>query len=170
MGSSSTQIEQWIHAHKPATVRFFGVRPNDELPDPHSFAPGSALVVNYDPSNKDGSHWCAVVWPSSGRRVWWVDSFGTPPDWDDRILHDRSHFRKWLVDVAQAHGADWTYNAFDFQSLQTSVCGHYAALSCAIGPPGEPYDLRGARTWTSIATTPQPQRDDVELKRIVRFA
>lgn len=90
-----------------------------------------SVIFNVDPSNKLGSHWVAArLTPST---LEWFDSYGLPPDGDDPVLHDRTHFREWCERLAPRGGYEW--NHLDFQALSSAVCGQYALWFCRHGLP-----------------------------------
>jgi len=161
--STASQISSFVRNHlsqHTATYpgQFLGVFASDELPPITRWVPGTSLVVNYDPHNADGSHWCCIVWPRWSPFVWWVDSFGLAPDYDDRILHDRTAFRVYLDSISASAGVAWRSSTAEMQSLTTSVCGHYASLACLGGPLQDsqpPHNL----IWNELAGMAQPQRD-----------
>src|ERR1700704_813158 len=73
------QIEQMMEKYKP---EFKGVIARDEIKtllpkiEPHSRL---GFIINLDPHDKKGSHWCAVFIdsrPHGSNSVEWFDSFG----------------------------------------------------------------------------------------------
>ena len=73
-------------------------------------AGGGAFVVNYDESNKPGSHWVGVFRDEQGH-VDFFDSTGLPP-LDDRL-------RCFLL------GPNYSYNPNQYQQILGNACGFY---------------------------------------------
>ena len=131
--SSLGQLEEWAAKNIP---HFVGVFMSDELEQVplRPNAPLQSMIFNYDPSTKPGSHWVGVrvVRGSDGKRTAeWFDSYGTRPDGDDQVLHDTTHFMRWLKSKA----ATVKRSLYDLQALETTVCGHYSLWFCKNGEP-----------------------------------
>ena len=156
--SSSDQIENYVNRFNNRKIcnRFLGVFSSDNLPD--YFVKGCGLICNYDPLNKEGSHWCAILWPINLEKIIWFDSFGLPPDYDDRILHDRTAFKAYIEKIAQKNNIVTSFNTFDFQSLTTSVCGHYATF----------FILYGLDNMEQFKSIRQPMRDKI-IREAINF-
>lgn len=93
----------------PATRCFYlACVPCDAIPMPFNFP--CAIVVNEDGSAEPGTHWTAL-YIRSPTTVWYFDSFGSAPV--GQIARFLSHFK------------DVTSNICLFQSIDSSVCGHY---------------------------------------------
>ena len=135
--SSTTQLEHWAADNEPLYhhAAFLGVFASDCLPDPAAaaLAAPAALVVNYDPSDQPGSHWCSVLW--TRRVVAWFDSYGLPPDAPDLLVGHSTHFRRWLSVLSRGLGLDqYSYNTADLQSPGETTCGHWAIQFLKNGP------------------------------------
>ena len=159
--STTTQLQHWASGNSPLyrNATFIGVFPSDHLPDPRDVAasaPG-ALIVNYDPADLPGSHWCSVL--VTRRAVWWFDSYGLPPDAPDLLLGHTTHFRRWLARVC-AHlrlpAYDW--NTADLQSLGETTCGHWASWFIKHGPK---------KGWAPFGRN--PEANDALIRRLVWF-
>ena len=70
----------------------------------------TAMVVNTEPSWKQGRHWVAIYLPNTGS-LEYFDSFGEPPK--------VSFIRRFLKNKP------FVYNHKPLQSLTSDVCGHY---------------------------------------------
>lgn len=82
----------------------------DQLP--HIDVRPLALIVNSDPSYKDGTHWSAVYLFQDGRGEYF-DSYGRAPEKVIRNYLDR-------------HAPnEWRYNERVLQNLGSTVCGAY---------------------------------------------
>lgn len=146
--STTAQLERWA-TKQPLydNAKFIGVFASDRLPDPmttamHARAKALALVVNYDPNDLPGSHWCAVL--ITRGLCCWFDSYGLPPDAPDIILGHSTTFRRWLSSVCQQLGlAQFSWSAADLQSPGEMTCGHYAVLFLKNGP-AKKWDLFGS--------------------------
>ena len=135
--STTAQLERWATKHPPLyhNAAFLGVFASDCLPDPETTATRApaALVVNYDPNDLPGSHWCSVI--ITRGVVCWFDSYGLPPDAPDLLIGHETHFRGWLTAVCRLLGlAHFSSNQSDLQSLGESTCGHWALFFLKNGP------------------------------------
>ena len=94
--STTTQLQHWASGNSPLynNATFLGVFPSDRLPDPQDVATSTyaVLIVNYDPADLPGSHWCAIL--INHRAVSWFDSYGLPPDAPDLLLGHKTHFHR----------------------------------------------------------------------------
>lgn len=118
MTTTSTQIEEKLK-HKKG---FLGCFPSDELPNPalHEWS----IIMNYDPDYKPGSHWVAIK--ATKHELYYFDSFGFPPDYDDPILKDKTHFHQWMLD--KSYGRRLVSNNYDYQKLGADTCGEWATM------------------------------------------
>ena len=92
-------------------VHWLGVFARDQVPPlGRSQHRPFALVVNTDPADKPGAHWLVFfVSASAAEPLEMFDSYGLPPD-----MHSLGHL------------APRIYSSFaSYQSLDSSVCGHY---------------------------------------------
>ena len=90
-------------------VHWLGVFTRDQLPplDRSQHRP-FALVVNTDPADKPGAHWLAFFAIAS-EPLEMFDSYGLPPD-----MHSLAHVAPRIYSLS-----------YSYQSLDSSVCGHY---------------------------------------------
>ena len=159
--TTTEELEHWATDHSPLynNAMFLGVFPSDRLPDPQDVAASTpaALIVNYDPADLPGSHWCSVI--ATHRGVRWFDSYGLPPDAPDLILGHTTRFRQWLARVCEKlHLPAYDWNTADLQSLGETTCGHWAAFFLANGPKNG---------WAPFG--PDPEANDALIRRLVRF-
>ena len=131
-GSTGTgQLDAWCRKN----VRdFLGVFASDQLPP--VVRPNNSLIVNYDPSDKPGSHWCSMYFPL-GKPAVWFDSYGYPPGADALRLHDFGtavSFPDYMRKHSFVHDT-YVYSGIDLQSHYTDVCGEYSCLALAHGIP-----------------------------------
>lgn len=124
--SSDKQLSAWCHSHNVSN--FKGVFSSDQTFKINTIK-DYAVIFNYDPDRKPGSHWVACR--KTGTQIIWFDSYGHGPDRDDISLNDRTHFRQWI----QAQNATLTTNRIDLQHLDTSVCGQYCCWFLLYGLP-----------------------------------
>ena len=90
-------------------VRWLGVFARDELPDVSRESRPWCLILNTDPKDQPGRHWLALYAPTNGL-IKLFDSFGfSPSTYNLDSLHP-------------------LYLAYTFQSLNSSVCGHYCIV------------------------------------------
>ena len=133
--ATTDQLKRWCVKNRPVGSTFLGVYAADRLPDSGiiSTAVPCSFIVNYDPHDLPGSHWCAVIATPTG--VSWFDSYGLPPDASDLILGHYTNFRRWLTRVCAVLQLDhYTYNTADLQSLGETTCGLWAAFYVTNGP------------------------------------
>jgi hypothetical protein len=128
-----TTTEQLIAYHKRMrTPRFMGVFASDELP---RNPVGSALICNYDPSDRPGSHWVAMDFRGRGRADYF-DSFGKAPGADNGVLHDKAPFADYMKRHAIAAGAPGVWhNSEDWQAYGDDQCGVWASFFLRFGRP-----------------------------------
>lgn len=96
---------------------FKGVYPSDQLPKLCNFP--CFIVVNFDRSDKSGTHWCAFYF-STSRLSYYFDSYGRYPKLDV--------FKQYLNRYSGVN--NWAWNKRPLQSPFTDVCGHYCCLLC----------------------------------------
>lgn len=106
----ASQINQILSRDRKASMHFKGVFPADKLPSVES---ETALVVNTDTHNEEGTHWLAM-YVKDAKTLEFFDSFGlSPSTYEPFISRFASNFPiiKW--------------NGERFQSLTSNVCGQY---------------------------------------------
>lgn len=153
--TSNIQLENYMK-HKKTFAPFKGVFSSDKLPELKEKEPFCA-IVNYDPSNKQGSHWCGIAYYNS--TPMWFDSYGMKPDADDIVLDDTTHFSKFLK--KHSGGKEIKYNKRDFQALESSTCGLWAVLFCLYGLPNETN-----KPWVYFKKQNQKYNDELVKKMI----
>lgn len=102
---------------------FLGVFPCDRVPRIHKFP--SSLVLNLDPASQAGSHWVAVF-ALSPHKLYYFDSYGMAPT--DCVRKSLQQFSKI------------TRNNHIFQSLNSTICGHYSMLFIALSSSGMSFE------------------------------
>lgn len=189
--SSDSQLLSWAsrNIHPPNTFLAVWMSDETELALAAIRASHSAIccgIFNYDPRGAPGNHWVAfriVKQPQKAGEpagAYWLDSYGTAPDFDDSILGDNTHFKKFLRDASPS--GDVFFSDHDIQALDTSVCGNYSLLACREGLP-----TRENRYWRQVLdAAPMPPESfaksrvspaeqfaararDAEVKKIVRL-
>ena len=86
--TTNLQLDKYLSSKK-SIAPFEGVFPSNKLPNVpknHNFC----LVANYDPSNKEGSHWVALSVING--KAQWFDSYWMKPDASDLTLNDKTNF------------------------------------------------------------------------------
>lgn len=111
---NTDQISSVLKTDELCHQIFKGVLARDQFISLSHIEPSSLFVCNLDNSNEPGSHWITVYFSPSG--VEYFDSYGLPPIFED--LH------KFLL----RYDAKYTYNAFQLQSMDTTVCGSYCII------------------------------------------
>lgn len=126
--TSNIQIQNRLE-----NVKYFqGVYASDQLPDFKLLPPGSAIIVNYSPSDSGGSHWCAMLHLNDKHHIpAWYDSFAFRPDGLDSILNEHTRFDQYLKAASEHSGFEGKYNRSDLeiQCASSDVCGELATFS-----------------------------------------
>ena len=111
---NSGQIAAVLQADRYTRPYFRGVFASDRLPQEIKRYP-TALVMNVDPHEEPGSHWCSVF-ITKDKIGTFFDSYGQEPQ-------EYTHlFQEFL----ERNCKSWTYNSKCLQSLDSNVCGHYS--------------------------------------------
>lgn len=111
---NTIEIENYL---SKLSVQNVGVYAADQLP--HRISPSTAMVVNTDPHNEDGTHWVAFYLDGeveSRGVIEFFDSYGQPPHLYFYQGFLRRNARRYL------------YNEHRLQSDNTQVCGHYCLV------------------------------------------
>lgn len=98
-------------------VQNVGVYAADCLP--YRISPSTAIVVNTDPHNEDGTHWVAFYLDGEEEGkgiIEYFDSFGQPP-----------HFQ-FYQEFLRRNGRRYIYNDHRLQSDNSMVCGLYCLV------------------------------------------
>ena len=93
---------------------FTGVFACDQLPKEPALERPLALIVNTDPSHKDGSHWLAIYIDRSNNATFY-DSFGNPPEMFDDAISE----------FLGTNSVRIQYSTRAIQSMCTAVCGQH---------------------------------------------
>jgi hypothetical protein len=87
----------------------------------------SLFVCNLDTSDESGSHW--IVINKDGDNIFYFDSYGLPPLFDD--LTQKIYNNCELL----------TWNATRLQGFNSTVCGHYCIVYCLLKARRLPFDI-----------------------------
>lgn len=106
----ASQIHRILSKDKYASRNFVGVFASNEIP----YVKGqSAIIVNTDTHDKEGSHWLAM-YIQDEHTLDFFDSYGFPPStygpYIESYVHQFKHVKM---------------NKKPFQSLSSNVCGQY---------------------------------------------
>ena len=124
--STNFQLEHYLRNEKG----FLGVYPSDKLPkNPPS---GSSLIANYSKAGERGSHWVAMSGLNTIHTEYF-DSYGFEADDDDLLLGETTSFENYLKN--NSINGKYTTNKIELQSLNSDVCGEYAAWFIKYGLP-----------------------------------
>lgn len=111
---NTIQIEKYISA---LPVQNVGVYASDQLP--YRISPSTAMIVNTDPHNEDGTHWVAFYLDGdeeSSGIIEFFDSYGQPP----HLYFYQGFLRR--------NARRYVYNEHRLQSDNTQVCGQYCLV------------------------------------------
>ena len=155
--SSAAQIEKWCESRVPGA--WLGVFSSDTLPSKVPRNERWALVANYDPKDKPGSHWIAMT--GQHKRAYYFSSYALKPDEADPLLNDTTHFRDWLNKVAPK---GWIRNKVPLQSYDkgSDACGEYSCWAAVNGGP-----LQNPEKWSWASS--DRKRNDRIVKALVKF-
>ena len=99
-----------ILSRNQETKKFYhGCFPANQLLNCKSFP--CTMVVNTDPANEPGSHWCALFAPNK-QVAYFFDSYGDKPN-------------EFVEKYLKANFDQVVRNRRPFQSIISNVCGHY---------------------------------------------
>jgi len=105
-----------ILSTNPLTKQIFaGWFPSDQIPSPHKLKYPTALVVNLDPHQMEGSHWVGIFAEGQKRPIYYFDSLCMPtsPIIEENFL---SKFPQIIK------------NQRPFQSPKASTCAHHCIV------------------------------------------
>ena len=105
----TNQISNILSSDCNLATLFSGVYACDRLPV--NCEQPAALVSNTDSHDKPGTHW-VVIFIRDGVGEYF-DSFGMPP------------LNPYFIDFLNRNCSRWNFNNDDFQSVGSTVCGHY---------------------------------------------
>ena len=117
-----TTTSQELQVALSNVPNFLGCFPSDKLPVPTTN--DYSFIINYDPSEKKGSHWVAIK--CQHKNMCYFDSMGMGPDDDDRILGDKTHILQWML--REKKDRRIIINRIQYQSLFANTCGEWSAL------------------------------------------
>lgn len=83
-------------------------------------AANSHYVLNLDEASEPGSHWVVVDFHKNTGKIFYFDSFGLPPLFDD------------LLEKLQTDSSSLTFSQTQLQRINTTVCGQYCLLYCIL--------------------------------------
>ena len=123
---NGSQINKILSTDTFAKNIFQGVYSRDEITTEillNRFNPLSDIshiVCNLDHRKDPGSHWILIEINHSKKEIFYFDSYGLPPFFNDLIssLHSTNYSIVW--------------NKFQFQSFSTTVCGQYCIIFCLL--------------------------------------
>ena len=107
------QLECCISCDFNMRISIAGVFAADRLPSPNSSFP-YGFIMNTDPHNMPGKHWCAIYMKSPGH-VEFFDSFGQQPKYYN------NYFPSWIKSYSQ----QLIFNDRQIQGPRSDVCGQY---------------------------------------------
>lgn len=91
---------------------FLGVFAINHIPF-RRLRPPFFMVINTDPSHKEGEHWVAVFQGNENQKIEYFDSYGLPPP-------------QIILTALQGNLAGILFSKKRFQSFCSSVCGEYS--------------------------------------------
>lgn len=109
---NTLQISNILTKHRATGSFFIGIFPRDRLPLNPKYP--SCIVLNTDPSTREGEHWLAIHYDQHGYAEFF-DSFAKPPSY--------YNLEKYLLKTSR----HWIYNETELQSF-SPYCGHYCCL------------------------------------------
>jgi hypothetical protein len=115
---NSAHISSILTRDPYARQYFRGVFPRDDLIISPS-GEETLYVCNLDECDQPGSHWIAIN--KIGTDVFYFDSYGLPPVFDDLI-------EKMMTASCET----LTWNAVRLQGFDSVVCGHYCVVYCLL--------------------------------------
>lgn len=159
--TTNYEIEDYFNKVKGKYPQFKGVFASNEL---KKFPPNSSIIINYSPNYTRGTHWIGIRHLNSKKYApEYFDSYGFPPDHDDKILGVKTNFKKFL-DENNKSGKPIKYNHIDLQGYDTDVCGEYSSLFIKCGLPTDNVDC-----WKPITDLNTSQERDAQVKEMVRI-
>ena len=92
---------------------FIGCFPRDNLPVIKTFP--ACLVVNTDPSYKEGEHWLGMYFDRY-KTCYFFDSYGNMPEYFG------------LLEYIDRFSSNMEYNKYKIQGFFSNTCGHYTVF------------------------------------------
>ena len=86
-----------------------------ELPKPPSETYPQALIVNTDPANEPGEHWCGMFWDLRGKG-YFFNPLGHPP------------LPEWVPVLGDGKDGTWQMLTLNVQPKSSTKCGLYVML------------------------------------------
>jgi len=110
-------IDNTLRNHPCTKNTYQGIYPCDRLSEQTIQNVPCALVINFDPHDKPGSHWISL-WFDKNKNVDYFDTYSRPLSVNPDIF-----------DFVHKNGKSVNYLSGDaIQSDDSSVCGHYCIL------------------------------------------
>ena len=144
----ATQLTKILRIDPMSRKHFRGVFPRDVFlrMDINTFPniSPSFYVCNLDKKDLPGSHWVVVEVNHAAEKVFYFDSYGMPPTYEDLLLK------------LSTAGYQIIWNDHTLQNFDSTVCGQYCALYCLLRSRHIPFretvaTLRHQHTFTSHA-------------------
>ena len=120
----SSQIDRVLSGNRLTSKSYMGCFPSDKIPACRHFP--CSMVVNFDDSTKDGSHWVALYAPNKFQ-VYYFDSYGT-----EGVPNLRETLSKRFLWVTRQN--------LTHQNISSTVCGQYAIFFIYMCSKGMPYN------------------------------
>lgn len=114
---NTSEIRQILRNDRVVKTLFKGVFPSDKLTTVRTGQLPFACVVNTDPSDQPGRHWCSIFIDRYGRGEFF-DSYGYHP----------AYYGNVFVDFLNRRCKNWTYNQIGLQGSFSATCGQYCVF------------------------------------------
>tara|TARA_R110000787_G_scaffold195263_1_gene306660 strand:- start:1938 stop:2924 length:987 start_codon:yes stop_codon:yes gene_type:complete len=161
--TTNFQIDNYMKAHH--VIGYDGVYGSDEIF--RKYKKNSSIIVNYSPIGSKGSHWIGIRNINSKNPIEYFDSYGFPPDHDDKILGVKTRFREF-IEKYNLSGKPYQHNAFDLQAYGSDVCGEYSCKFIMDGLPYFPNKIKNPK-WNVILSFRTPEGRDKEVKNEIQI-
>lgn len=126
MSMNTLQIDKILRRNQTTSPFYLGCFSSNELVKNSKHFPQS-MVVNFDPSWQEGSHWVAIF-AESPISVDYYDSLGIWPPLNENIS-------KFLANFKLIH-----FNPYAFQSERSKNCGKHAIFFIFYRSTGKSFD------------------------------
>jgi hypothetical protein len=141
----SPTIEKILWSTLGGRKFFRGCFPSDKIPQPQGLVFPSALIINEDPSFKNGSHWVSIFIKDKSS-VFYFDSFAKPP------IPIIEQYLSKFKNVVKNHKC--------FQSILSQTCAHYCIYFIFYSCKGNKFD--------NIINSLTNHNSDVYVQRFVK--
>lgn len=98
----------------PRTKKFKNVYACDDIPSSLRNKKTFSIIVNLSKSHEPGTHWVAIF--KDKDRLIYYDPIGFPL------------VNKYIKDFLQSFKQNWEYNLFEYQCIQSKLCGFFVIL------------------------------------------